>query len=147
MKKKNLGSISRQLINHYGGKLKLLLLLCIFTFPTFSQDTKETVAQPARVDTQVLNNPELIFIHTELIVPPYNGMNNSSFPAFIRQSFASPIPLLQWTFDEENDLNNIWKHEVAAQEEYLPLQTIFSSIEMGGVAYIAYAYLSKYEFK
>ena len=121
MKRKYLDSITRWLIAHYSKKVELLLAICIFVFPAFSQDTKETIAQPARVDTQVLNNPELIFIHTELIVPPYNGMNNSNFPAFIRQSFATPIPSLQWKFDEENDLNNIWKQEVAAQEELLAI--------------------------
>jgi hypothetical protein len=79
---------------------------------------------------------------------------------FPRLSFLPPQPLrvlyqpavlppqsLFWTMPEKIDLVSPWKLQLANQEKYSTWRTILGTIQVGGVAYIAYQHIKKYGLK
>ncbi|MFI5252183.1 MAG: hypothetical protein ACHQQQ_07095 [Bacteroidota bacterium] len=66
---------------------------------------------------------------------------------FLYQQPVMPSQPTFWTLPEKIDLISPWKLQLAHQDEYKTLYTILGSIQMGGVAYIAYQHVKKYGWK
>ncbi|MGD1043912.1 MAG: hypothetical protein ABR936_01155 [Bacteroidota bacterium] len=140
-------SNSKQSFN-IGAKLSGIIFL-IFTFihPANGQEQKSVQQQDTSIKRSRFYDPELFLVKPALIIPHSYGDTQVNFSDFLHQSLTVPMPPFSWTYKTKIDLQSAWKQELTKQEEYRTLRTILGSIEMGGVAYLAYLHLKKYGLK
>jgi len=125
----------------------MFFLIFVMSFTAVSQNQNDT----ARTDS--MSKPlrslqfELFRNNMDLALPPTPELNPETFPAYLRQSFATPLPTLPWQLEEQIGFQGIWKQELARKNEYRTLKTILGTMQTGAAAYFVYKRLKKYGLK
>ena len=89
--------------------------------------------------------PPLPFERPEFSLPPSLSVMASNYsPEYLRASLTAPPSLTEKT---SRELQDIWQHELAVQNEGRTWKTILSSLQVGGTAYILYEHVRKYGLK
>ena len=119
--------------------LGILILFIGATLIASSQEQKnvqprDTSASKLRIDYSEPLFPKLSFLPFQPLDLYYQP------PVTMSHSMFSMVP-------EKIDLVSPWKLQLANQEKYATWRTIMGSIQLGGVAYIAYQHIKKYGLK
>jgi hypothetical protein len=120
----------------------ILILLFVLMLVAHGQEPK---------DTSTIK-PNIFDSGLSIVTPPV--LSNLSFrtaPAFYPTLLQSPFTLgmrsFSWKSPERIDLVSPWQYELTKQEELRTLRTILGTVQLGGVAYLAYRHIKKYGLK
>ena len=124
-------------------QLTIFLFLLAISFSLYSQEKNLST------DTAVTNInffvPPLPFERTDLPLPPSLTLITTNYSLeYLRASLTAPPSLTEKT---NRELQDIWQHELALQNEGKTWKTILSSLKMGGTAYMLYEHVRKYGLK
>ncbi|MBA4312725.1 MAG: hypothetical protein C0417_08855 [Chlorobiaceae bacterium] len=102
-------------------------------------------------DTSTIK-PNIFDSGLSIVTPPV--LSNLSFrtapvfyPTLLQPSFTLSMQPFSWKSPEKVDLVSSWKSVLAKQEELRTLRTILGTVQLGGVAYLAYRHIKKYGLK
>lgn len=70
-----------------------------------------------------------------------------TFPGSFSNSFVTSPQFNSWSYQEKIDLDSPLKIQLAKQNEYGTLRVVLGTVQLGGVAYIAYRHIKKYGLK
>ena len=120
----------------------ILILLFVFMLVTHGQEPQDTLT----------NKPNIFDSGLSIVTPPvlYN-LSIRTTPAFhqtlLQPSFTLSMQPFSWKSPERIDLISPWQCELTKQEELRTLRTILGTVQLGGVAYLAYQHIKKYGLK
>jgi hypothetical protein len=89
-----------------------------------------------------LSNP-FFLRSTQLNIIRQDSIRSQS-PVILEQSLTTPLPSLSWSLENNLEIESMWKQEIARQGEYKTWKMILQSVQIGGVAYLAYLHFKKY---
>lgn len=127
----------------------ILILFMSFTVPpiVYSQEPKHIPVQDSLAIKTKSVDTELFHPYSGLLFPTSIKTDSVYLRGFLSQSLTSPLPSLSSQLQQNLSITSTWKNELLKQEEYKTLRTIIGSVEMGGVAYLAYLHMKKYGLK
>ena len=103
------------------------------------QDT--SLNKPRNIDSAFLfDKPPGLFYPSFKTTPDY-------YLSLLQPSFTLSMQSFSWKSPEKIDLISSWKSVLNKQEELRTLRTILGTVQLGGVAYLAYRHLKKYGLK
>jgi hypothetical protein len=124
-----------------------MILLMAHSVVALCQEPKDSTRRDS--GSKPLRSLRLEFFQNnfDFIGPSTPELSAETFPSYVRQSFASPLPTLPWQIDEHIGFQSIWKQELARRDEYKTLRTILGTMQAGATAYLLYKHLKKYGLK
>lgn len=128
--------------------LGFLILSISLALSAFGQEASP-VTPPDTVAYRGLTpfDPEFSLQKPLLIIPPlFEADILFREPLFLvpRQTFGSPPPLLEKPTLEAIDIMLPWRLQMERERRLRPLQTILATVQIGGVAYLAYEHIRKH---
>ena len=124
---------------------QLTIFLFILAVPSFVFGQENILSSDTAVTDIKLVVPPLPFERPDLSLPPSLSLLVSNYsPEYLRASLTAPPSLTEKT---NRELQDIWQHELALQNEGKTWKTILSLLQAGGTAYILYEHIRKYGLK
>ena len=120
----------------------ILILLFASMLVTHGQESQNTLTK----------KPNIFDSGLSIVSPPVlSNLSIRTAPAFYPTLLQSPFTLgmqpFSWKSPERIDLVSPWQFELTKQEELRTLRTILGTVQLGGVAYLAYRHIKKYGLK
>jgi hypothetical protein len=123
----------------------VFLMLCICLPAAHAQQAKRSSDSSAVILR--LTDPEFDFSRALSPESPTMRAIQGDLPGILHQTMTVPVPFLFITMKNQTGIDDIWKKELIRQNEYKTLRTILGSVQIGGVAYMAYLHIKKYGLK
>ena len=125
---------------------KIIITLFVYSSFSFAQE----LALPQLKDTSLflvqLYAPEIIFDQTIQFAPLSFEFNQPLSNYYFQSSGTSQAPLC-WNLQDNNiDIAQPWKLQLAHDNENKTWNMVFGSVGTGGALYIAYRHVKKYGF-
>ena len=124
-----------------------LLLVCMLALQSSAQKPSQmSLADTTALDKPVLSDPMVSARGTTLIIPPSLDPDI----VFREQLFlipqlnsGGPPPLLEKPTLTAIDMMIPWRLQMERERKLRPLQTFLATVQIGGVAYLAYEHIRK----
>lgn len=71
----------------------------------------------------------------------------ANYPEYLHLKFGSSSNALNSIIEQNLDVSEIWKIGKLREDELKTLRSILGSVQLGGVAYLAYRHIKKYGLK
>ena len=126
--------------------LQILFFSLVVTFCVFGQGLQHISNEDSiRIKPQISNAP--LFISSPILSLPFAFSTvQDNYPESLHLRFGSSSNLR--TIIEQNlDVSDIWKIGALKEDELKTLRSILGSVQLGGVAYLAYKHIKKYGLK
>jgi hypothetical protein len=137
-------------MNQHAEVVKIFLLMVSFFFiPIFSSAQTQQAAEEKNTNNVSLQKKNAeAFLEPTHIIPLSFALTSDSTSQFLRQSLLFPSQTFLWETEEtKNDIAAPWKLELQRKNEMSVWNTILTSVNVGGTAYILYRHLKKYGLK
>ena len=129
--------------------MKLILILffsSVVTFSIYGQGLQQISKEDSTPVTPQIYSAQLFLSSPILSLPFAFNKVTDNYPESLHLKFGSSSNLN--TIIEQNlDVSEIWKIGALKEEELKTLRAILGSVQLGGVAYLAYKHIKKYGLK
>ena len=150
----------------YSRSINSALFFCLFLLAVLAANGRELLTPPPEDSTAVgekkqttgqmrdtslgksqFDTSELSKQKANVIIPLSLRTLPPNLPSSLEQALTLSTPIPSASMRANADIISAWKSDLARQEEYRTLETILSSVEMTGTAYLTYLYLKRYGLK
>ena len=125
----------------------ITILLCISMITASGQEQKHTQPQDTSLNRLRNIDSEFLFDKPSVLFHPLLRATPVYYPGLLQPSFTLSMQPFSWKSPEKVDLVSSWKSVLTKQEELRTLRTILGTVQLGGVAYLAYRHIKKYGLK
>lgn len=126
-------------------KICVALFLFIVPLPSPAQDSLRTpVRDSSRSHVQLREHPLLLLKSFEYSL--LNAEPTEVFAKYFGPAAMPGTPQFDWTLQNEIDLIQPWKLNLAEQEKYSAVKISLGAAATGGALYLAYRHIKKYGF-
>ncbi|MFA6979673.1 MAG: hypothetical protein WC209_10150 [Ignavibacteriaceae bacterium] len=126
--------------------MKFILILFfsfVVTFSIYGQGLQHISEEDSTPVTPQIYSAQLFFSSPILSLPFAFSTVHNNYPESLHLKFGSSSNLN--TIIEQNlDVSEIWKIGKLKDDELKTLRSILGSVQLGGVAYLAYKHIKKY---
>lgn len=130
--------------------IKLILIfsfICVVTFSVFGQGQQQISQEDStKILPQSYSN-QLFFSSPILSLPFAFNTVPDNYPESLHLRFGSSSNTLNSIIEQNLDVSEIWKIGKLREDELKTLRSILGSVQLGGVAYLAYRHIKKYGLK
>ena len=118
----------------------------VVTFSICGQGLQQILQEDSTKVEPQMNSSQLFFSSPILSLPFAFNTVEDNYPESLHLKFGSSLNLN--TIIEQNlDVSEIWKIGKLKEDELKTLRSILGSVQLGGVAYLAYKHIKKYGLK
>ena len=122
---------------------KIVACLLLLLLPQANgQEQKSIVMQDKSMP--FLQNQNSLFFKIMLLAPQSTITTPGKIPNSFYEAISTPAQYNVWVKEGNLDLASPWKLQLLNESKYRTMKIILESIELGGVAYIAYRHIKKY---
>jgi len=124
------------------------ILIFFFSFVVTSSICGQGLQQISNEDStqgksQIHNTP-LFYSSPILSLPFAFSTVQDNYPESLHLKFGSSSTSLNSIIEQNLDISEIWKIGKLKEDELKTLKAILGSVQLGGVAYLAYKHIKKY---
>ncbi len=127
--------------------LYVTILLCASMVTAIGQEQKNSQPQDTSLNRTRNIDSEFLFDKPSVLFHPSLRATPEYYPNLLQPSFTLGMQTISWKSPERIDLVSPWQYELTKQEELRTLRTILGTVQLGGVAYLAYRHIKKHGLK
>ena len=139
--------IALQLISVKYFFIDVMIFGSIFLYYAAKVYGQEQKVKDSTLTIRQFDNSEFSLGRTNYLLSPSLRLTLGEYPDLLSQPQVIPLSSISWSMNTNSSIESIWKQELIRQNEYRTLKTIVSSVQIGGVAYLAYLHIKKYGLK
>lgn len=111
------------------------------------QERTSLLLQDSSANISQQFDSRLLFFNPTLTISRSLDPIQETFTVSLPKSFVFSMQFNSWTYPEKIDLDSPLRLQLAKQNEYGTMRVVLGTVQLGGVAYIAYRHLKKYGLK
>lgn len=125
----------------------IFFLSFIVTFSVCGQGLQQISPEDSTRVIPQINSTQLFFSFPILSLPFAFNTVADIYPESLHLKFGSSSNVLNSIIEQNLDVSEIWKIGKLREDELKTLRSILGSVQLGGVAYLAYKHIKKYGLK
>lgn len=127
----------------------ILILFPLFavTFNVCGQGLQQISPEDSTKVLSQIYSDKLLFSSPTLSLPFAFNTVSDNYPESLHLKFGSSSNTLHSIIKQNLDVSGIWKIGALKEDEFKTLRSILGSVQLGGVAYLAYKHIKKYGVK
>lgn len=119
----------------------------VVTFSICGQGLQQISQEDSTRVIPQINSTQLFFSSPILSLPFAFDTVADYYPESLHLKFGSSLNALHSIIEQNLDVSEIWKIGKLREDELKTLRSILGSVQLGGVAYLAYKHIKKYGLK
>ena len=127
--------------------IQIFFFSFVIAFSVYGQGLQQISKEDSTSVTPQIYSAQLFFLSPILSLPFAFNTVEDNYPESLHLKFGSSSNSLHSIIEQNLDVSEIWKIGKLREDELKTLKSILGSVQLGGVAYLAYKHIKKYGLK